>query len=216
MRYSLIYAMVMMVLIDCTCALMWSRARFVCHVLIYHRLFPSCFQVVPCLVWSETIHTECFKEIFVPVSWVSQYFYPDKPYYRTWCGGVRFIANERSDGRSIHLSLLALLSEKWKESHSNRTSVFWLLFYYLDISELMWAMIWEFPGARLQVFPPYHLRFSSATGFYYSPIWNLRSAIHSEQIDGVLNLVVLRMYIQSYFGACIKSWSCFYDAEGSI
>lgn len=80
----------------------------------------------------------------------------------------------------------------------------------------MWALIGEFPGARLQLFPLYHLRFSSATGFYYSPIGNLRSAIRSERIDGVLNPVVLGMYIQSYFGACSKSWSCFYDVEESV
>lgn len=115
----------------------------------------------------------------------------------------------RSEGGTVHLSLLALLSEKQRESCSNRTSVSWLLFYYLDISGLMWAMIWEFPGVRLQLFPLYHLCFSSATSFYYSPIGNLRSAIPSEQIDGVLNLVVLRMCIWCYFGACIKSWSCF-------
>lgn len=148
------------------------------------QTFSSYSQVVPYLAWSKTLPTERFKEIFVLISWVLQYFHPDKPYYGTSCGSVPFTAMERSvwDLRwgSVHLSLLALLSEKWRESYSNRTSVFWLLFYYLDISELMWAIIWEFPGARLQLFPLYHLWFSSATGFYYSPIGNLRSTIHSE------------------------------------
>lgn len=169
------------------------------YITDFFILFSSC-----------ALHTECFIEIFLLVSCVLQYFCPDKPYDRTCCGSVHFIAvkDPSEIWGSVHLSLLALLSEKWKESYSSVTSVLWLLFYYLDISELMWAMIWEFPRARLQLFPLYHLRFSS-TGFYYRPIGNLRSAIHSEQIDGVLDLVVSRMYIQSYFSACIRSWSCF-------
>lgn len=142
---------------------------------------------------------ECFKEIFVLVSWVLQYFHPDKPYYMTSCGSVHFIAMERSVQHLREEVFISHSLHSCRRNEKNHTAVglLCLLFYYLDISELMWAMIWEFPGARLQLFPLYHLRFSSATGFYYSPIRNLRSAVHSEQIDAVLNLVVLRMYIHA-------------------
>lgn len=201
-----------MVLTDCTWALTWSKAKVCLSCAYMSQTFSSYFEIVPCLIWSKTLHTGCSKAIFVLVSWVLQYSPPDKPYYRTCCGSVCFFSGKiclRSEGGTVHLSLLTLLSEKQKDSCSNRTSDSWLLFYYLDVSGLMWAVIWEFPGVRLQLFPLYHLCFSSATGFYYSPIGNLRSAIHSEQIDGVLNLVVLRMYIRCYFGACLKSWSRF-------
>lgn len=198
-----------MILTHGTWALMWSKVEICLSCAYISQTFSSYFQVVPCLVWSETLHTECFIEIFLMVSCVLQYFCPDKPYDRTCCGSVHFIAVERSIRDLRKCSSLTPHAPVWEmktESCSSVTSVFWLLFYYLDISELMWAMIWEFPGAaRLQLFPLYHLRFSS-TGFYYRPIGNLRTAIYSEQIDGVLDLVVSRMYIQSYFSACIRSW----------
>ena len=85
-----------MILTDGTWALMWSKVEICLSCAYISQTFSSYFQVVPCLVWSETLQTECFIEIFLLVSCVLQYFCPDKPYYRTCCGSVCFIAVEWS------------------------------------------------------------------------------------------------------------------------
>lgn len=152
---------------------MWSKERLVCHVLIYHS-FSSYFQVVPCLVWSTILHTECFRTIcsvvlrlavFPSRKVLLQDLLRQHPFY---CSGKILL---RSEGERVNFSFFPLISEKRKERYSNRTSVFWILFYYLDISELMWAMIWEFSGARLQLFPLYHLHFSKCHRLLLQPYW---------------------------------------------
>lgn len=185
-----------MVLIDCTWALREAKQDlfFMClYIMDFFILFSSCAQLnmewnTPYGVFQRNICSDTLSlAIFPSTQAILLNFLWHCPFYCNW------MICMRREGGSVSLSFLSL---KWKESYTSRTFVFWIPFYYLDISELMWAMAWEFPGARLQVFfSLYHLRFSSAKGFYYSLIRNLRSTIYLEQIDGVLNLVALQMYI---------------------
>lgn len=64
MRNVLSYAMVAILLIGCTWAPVLKESK-VCFSYAYlSHTFSPCFHIVPCSTWSETLHTECFKEIF--------------------------------------------------------------------------------------------------------------------------------------------------------
>lgn len=146
--------------------------------------FSSNFQVVPCLVLSDIFHSEkylfcCLESCSISI----------QRSHSTGPGVAVSVLLHWKDpfeiwGRkcSFHFSFFPLLSEKWKEWYSNRTSVFWLLFYYLDILELLWAMIWEFPGARLQLFPLYHLHFSKCHRLLLQP-YRKSQGCHSLRTD---------------------------------
>lgn len=131
-----------------------SKARFIFHVFIYHFfiLFSSCALLnmdcnTPYGVFQINICSDTLSlAIFPSTQAILLNFLWHCPFYCNWMICMRW------EGGSVSLSFLSL---KWKELYSSRTLVFWILFYYLDVSELMWAMAWEFPGARLQVFFPF-------------------------------------------------------------
>lgn len=151
-----------MVLIDCTWALREAKQDlfFMClYIMDFFILFSSCAQLnmewnTPYGVFQRNICSDTLSlAIFPSTQAILLNFLWHCPFYCNW------MICMRREGGSVSLSFLSL---KWKESYTSRTFVFWIPFYYLDISELMWAMAWEFPGARLQVFffplPPAFLK----------------------------------------------------------
>lgn len=155
---------------------MWGKARFVCHVLIYQFFI---------LFWSCALHT-VFQRAVCSVVLSLAAFPSRKVLLQDLLQQCPFYCSRKilwsSEGECVHFSFFPLLSEKQKEWDSNRTSGFWLLFYCSDISELMWAVIWGFPGARLQLFPLYHLHFSKCHRRLLQPCWKSQEC-HSLRTD---------------------------------
>lgn len=162
--------------------------------------FSSCFEVVPSI--------QCFRELFVLLSWVLQHFHPEKSYYRTCCSSVHFIAAGRSFGAPRENVFISHSSHFFLRNRKNETAIGLLVSDFCFIAQTFqsWCELW-FEDSQEQdcsFFPFTTCISQSATDVYYSPIGNPRSAIHSEQIDGIFSPEVLRNYNQPHFGAYYK------------